>query len=78
MKMIKRMKGIINSNISAKLDKFEDPEKMIRYMMREIDETIVEAKSATTGKIATLSTIEKKLLRHKVRKNDGTNEQSLP
>ena len=33
MKMIKRMKNIINSNINAKLDKFEDPEKMIRYMM---------------------------------------------
>jgi len=61
MKMIKRMKGIINSNISAKLDKFEDPEKMIRYMMREIDETIVEAKSATTAKMATLSIIEKEI-----------------
>lgn len=55
------MKGIINSNISAKLDKFEDPEKMIRYMMREIDETIVEAKSGATAKIATLSVIEKEI-----------------
>ncbi|NCB02014.1 MAG: phage shock protein A [Spirochaetia bacterium] len=55
MKMIKRMKNIITSQVSAKLDKFEDPEKMIRYMMREIEETIIEAKSATTGKMATLS-----------------------
>lgn len=57
MKMIKRMKNIITSQVSAKLDKFEDPEKMIRYMMREIEETIIEAKSATTGKMATLSII---------------------
>lgn len=61
MKIFKRMKSIVNSNISAKLDKFEDPEKMIRYMMREIDETIVEAKSGTTAKMATLSVIEKEI-----------------
>ncbi len=61
MKAIKRMKNIINSNISAKLDKFENPEKMVRYMVREIEETIIEAKSTTTAKMATLSVIEEEI-----------------
>ncbi len=59
MKLFKRMRRIVGSRINDKLDKFEDPEKMIRYMVREIEEALVEAKSETTAKIATLTMIEK-------------------
>ena len=58
MKMIKRFKKIMGSHINARLDKIEDPEKMVRYMLREMDETIIEAKSATTAKMALLTTID--------------------
>ncbi len=59
MKLFKRMKRIVGSRINDKLDKFEDPEKMIRYMVREIEDALVDAKSETTAKMATLSLIEK-------------------
>ncbi|MDC7245356.1 MAG: PspA/IM30 family protein [Sphaerochaetaceae bacterium] len=58
MKMIKRFKKIMGSQINDRLDKIEDPEKMVKYMLREMDDTIVEAKSATTAKMALLTTID--------------------
>ncbi len=47
MKVFKRVRGIVNANLHAKLDKMEDPEKMIRLMLTEMDETLFEAKSST-------------------------------
>ena len=58
MKTFKRLKDIVNANVHAKLDKIEDPEKMIRYMLTEMEETLVEAKSATAEKMANRAVIE--------------------
>jgi len=59
MKLFTRLKRIVGSRISYRLDKAEDPEKMIRYMVREIEDALVDAKTETTAKIATLTMIEK-------------------
>ncbi len=59
MKLFRRFRRIVGSRISDKLDRFEDPEKMIRYMVREIEDTLTKAKSETTAKIATLKMIER-------------------
>ncbi len=45
-------KDIINSNINAILDKAEEPEKMIKLMMQELEDTIIELKSSITSKMA--------------------------
>lgn len=58
MKTIKRLKDIVNANVHAKLDKIEDPEKMIRYMLTEMEEALVEAKSATAERLANRAVIE--------------------
>ncbi|HHU88702.1 MAG: PspA/IM30 family protein [Sphaerochaetaceae bacterium] len=52
MKVFKRVRGIVNANLHAKLDKMEDPEKMIRLMLTEMDETLIEAKSSTAERMA--------------------------
>lgn len=60
MSIFTRFRDIINSNINTLLDKAEDPQKMLRLMIQEMEDTLIDLKTSTAARMADLVKLEKK------------------
>ncbi|MCC6143976.1 MAG: phage shock protein PspA [Candidatus Hydrogenedentes bacterium] len=59
MGIFSRVRDIISSNINSMLDRAEDPEKLVKLMIREMEDTLVEIKASCAGAMAARKKIER-------------------
>jgi phage shock protein A len=65
MGLFQRISDIITANLSDYADRFEDPEKMLRQAIREMEQSIAEATRETAKILANEKLLAKQLAEHK-------------
>ncbi len=73
MGIFTRFRDIISSNINVMLDQAEDPEKLIKLMIREMEDTLIEIKSSCANTIASQKKVQRLL--EETRERQGSWEE---
>ena len=77
MGLFSRLGDIINSNISAMLDGAENPEKIARLIIQEMEDTLVEVRTAAARAMADKKEMEREIAHYSASRDDWNAKAEL-
>ena len=77
MGIFSRMGDIINSNLNAMIDKAENPEKIARLIIQEMEDTLVEVRTSAASNIAEKKELKRKAEAYEIRAGEWAAKAEL-